>query len=313
MSEGFANPIIGGGGGLVYPSIHSPDFVEGTTGWSIDKNGNAEFNSLQLLGGGVQALVVIGGVTYAISLNQVGALMGMEVAAVTAGDAPYSPAGVFAESSTANAQAFLVSGQETALDVAATIDVLSALASGIANGRIDLGGGLINLSAQGQVNIGSPIMLSVDVATGVITVTNQASALVVDVPVTATAGTNSNPTLITTDIWRNLILDPGWTSPALSRQAPRYRLTEGGNIQFNGACSQAAWAGGKPLNSNNPLGAPYVPPDPVDYYSSDSVGNRAHISYLGVSSATPGVLVATLPAGAAGTWNAEINGIVPLT
>lgn len=41
---GFSNPIIGGGGALVYPAIHSPNFDQATqTGWSIDKNGDAFF------------------------------------------------------------------------------------------------------------------------------------------------------------------------------------------------------------------------------------------------------------------------------
>jgi hypothetical protein len=41
---GFSNPLVGGGGSLVYPSIHSPNFNQATqTGWSIDKNGNAFF------------------------------------------------------------------------------------------------------------------------------------------------------------------------------------------------------------------------------------------------------------------------------
>lgn len=48
MTEGFANPIVGGGGALVYPSIHSPDYVPGVSGWSIDRDGNAEFNSITL-------------------------------------------------------------------------------------------------------------------------------------------------------------------------------------------------------------------------------------------------------------------------
>lgn len=46
MSGGFNNPIIGGGGSLVYPSIHSPNFNAGPpiVGWSIDKNGDAFFS-----------------------------------------------------------------------------------------------------------------------------------------------------------------------------------------------------------------------------------------------------------------------------
>lgn len=47
---GFNNPIIGGGGALVYPSIHSPDYVPGVSGWSINKDGSAEFNSIISIG-----------------------------------------------------------------------------------------------------------------------------------------------------------------------------------------------------------------------------------------------------------------------
>src|SRR5450755_3559252 len=43
--SGFNNPVIGGGGGLVYPSIHSPNYVTGISGWTVNKNGSAEFSS----------------------------------------------------------------------------------------------------------------------------------------------------------------------------------------------------------------------------------------------------------------------------
>jgi hypothetical protein len=48
--SGFNNPIIGGGGALVYPSIHSPGYVEGESGWTVDQNGSAEFNNLSIRG-----------------------------------------------------------------------------------------------------------------------------------------------------------------------------------------------------------------------------------------------------------------------
>jgi hypothetical protein len=48
--SGFANPIIGGGGSLVYPSIHSPNYAAGTSGWTIKKDGSAEFNNLTIRG-----------------------------------------------------------------------------------------------------------------------------------------------------------------------------------------------------------------------------------------------------------------------
>lgn len=50
MSGGFNNPIVGGGGALVYPSIHSPDYVPGVSGWSINKDGSAEFDDLTIRG-----------------------------------------------------------------------------------------------------------------------------------------------------------------------------------------------------------------------------------------------------------------------
>lgn len=48
--SGFRDPIIGGGGALVYPSIHSPDFSAGVSGWSENKDGSAEFNNLTIRG-----------------------------------------------------------------------------------------------------------------------------------------------------------------------------------------------------------------------------------------------------------------------
>lgn len=50
MSDGFSNPIIGGGGTLVYPSIHSPGFQHLIQGWAINKDGSAEFNNLEIRG-----------------------------------------------------------------------------------------------------------------------------------------------------------------------------------------------------------------------------------------------------------------------
>jgi hypothetical protein len=50
MSDGFSNPLVGGGGALVYPSIHSPSFVHNVSGWTINKDGSAEFNNLTVRG-----------------------------------------------------------------------------------------------------------------------------------------------------------------------------------------------------------------------------------------------------------------------
>lgn len=42
---GFSDPVAGGGGALVRPSIHSPGYAAGSSGWSINKDGSVEFNN----------------------------------------------------------------------------------------------------------------------------------------------------------------------------------------------------------------------------------------------------------------------------
>lgn len=46
----FTNPIVGGGNALIRTAIRSPDFVTGVSGWSINKDGSAEFNDLDARG-----------------------------------------------------------------------------------------------------------------------------------------------------------------------------------------------------------------------------------------------------------------------
>jgi hypothetical protein len=59
MSGGFSNPIVGGGGDLVYPEIQSPNFVHGVSGWKIGKDGSAEFNSIFIPPGSGGATIFI--------------------------------------------------------------------------------------------------------------------------------------------------------------------------------------------------------------------------------------------------------------
>lgn len=50
MSGGFSSPALGGGGALIRPSAHSPNYIAGSSGWTINKDGSAEFNNLTLRG-----------------------------------------------------------------------------------------------------------------------------------------------------------------------------------------------------------------------------------------------------------------------
>lgn len=46
----FPDPVIAGGGALVQPSIHSPGYVSGTTGWQVAQDGSAEFQLITARG-----------------------------------------------------------------------------------------------------------------------------------------------------------------------------------------------------------------------------------------------------------------------
>lgn len=66
----WSNPIVGGGNTLIRDSIHSPDYVAGISGWTINKDGSAEFNDVNVRGtftvvgtdGSYVSLDIIGGV-----------------------------------------------------------------------------------------------------------------------------------------------------------------------------------------------------------------------------------------------------------
>jgi hypothetical protein len=54
--QAFFLGLTQGMGNLAIPSVRSPNFVTGVSGWQISKNGNAEFNNVTIRGG-----TVIGG------------------------------------------------------------------------------------------------------------------------------------------------------------------------------------------------------------------------------------------------------------
>jgi hypothetical protein len=48
--SGFSNAVVGGIGKLVRKWIQSPDYVAGTTGWTVNQDGSAEFNDITIRG-----------------------------------------------------------------------------------------------------------------------------------------------------------------------------------------------------------------------------------------------------------------------
>ena len=47
---GFQNPITGGQGALIRPAVKSPNYVPGVSGWTINRDGSAEFNNVTVRG-----------------------------------------------------------------------------------------------------------------------------------------------------------------------------------------------------------------------------------------------------------------------
>ena len=126
--------------------------------------------------------------------------------------------------------------------------------------------------------------------------------LSISTPISATLGTVTNPTLITTDTWHPIILDSGWSTLA-GHPVPQCRLTTEGNLQLTGYAARASFTSGVAVNSANLLPAVFRPTNEHYYRAGDSF--RA-----GVDLASTGLLTA-FPV-AAGNTAVEFDGVVAL-
>jgi hypothetical protein len=293
MSGGFNNPIVGGGGALVYPSIHSPNFSAGppVTGWSINKDGSFSFGSGGTITGTLKIFNSHGAVIFEIEPSK---------------DAWF----LYADTGSAVQGALLISGASASgtddfgnpFDAGlATYQTLAAPSGSIGNWVIDLGTTpqpftgtpLVGIQFQNKTHpfslppsivaaggngagTGSELELSsgkrlaggqqsavifqdseISGATGgfvqfsagefqvlidnggvyssAIFVTP--SLITLGLPLQATAGTASSPTLITTDTWNNFALVNGWANVG---GAARYKLLAENRVAVSINISSAA-------------------------------------------------------------------------
>lgn len=77
-ADGFFRGISQGQGSLVIPSLHSPNFQAGVSGWTINKDGSAEFNNLVIRNGQIVSGIQL---IYSTTTPQAGKLL-YSVAAV---------------------------------------------------------------------------------------------------------------------------------------------------------------------------------------------------------------------------------------
>lgn len=210
---GFANYLVTKGGLLVRQFIRSPNYVAGSAGWTVNKDGSAEFNSLT-----VRNAITVGTSQFWYNGAPGPGTLAFSVSEAPGTD-PYGNAVLAGFASYESTTAMQVSsdlpsaGHRVALWTAAsqagpwTEQVHMELSSATFSFR----GGQLQAIAGASVAGGT--------STDTLDVTGA---------VTATGGTASSPTLITTDTWQTLGTLAGYTV-----NTGRFRLTPHGETELD--------------------------------------------------------------------------------
>ena len=232
---GFANSVIGGAAALIRAAIKSPNFVHGSAGWQVSKDGSAEFNNVTVRGniagtdflidaagdffllngsgntvalispsnggaagwwiyqdsGAVQGPMIASGaskagtdsITGTAFLQGVASYSGSSYAQLISGAlnfqgaaGQFAPGQVFTNNLAGVIE--LGSGQKTAGDFPALLDLVSTAASGVGrsqcvisvdenifNGTISCDSGVISTDGSGNLTIGNGFTLTPKMAT----------------------------------------------------------------------------------------------------------------------------------------------------
>jgi uncharacterized membrane protein YeaQ/YmgE (transglycosylase-associated protein family) len=132
---GFVNPILGSGGALVRPAIKSPNYVPGSSGWMVGRDGSSEFSSGTFRG----AITATSG-TFTGTINAGGTFTGTNYILNSAGLFLYSGTPGLGNltgsiASAAGADAFL----NNYLAGSTTYDRVNKLYTNCANGSVEVG------------------------------------------------------------------------------------------------------------------------------------------------------------------------------
>lgn len=332
MSDGFSNPIIGGGGALVYPSIHSPNFnvaaplTSPTPSWGILKNGLAYFFGLVLSGGtitGPDYVINSVGFFFYSGPPAAGNLVGSSVSnnggtdgftnTYQPGDTVYGANGSYVNISAINgfkgfpavllrppSMTHITDLPQVASDNVnpglATEQAKLVLSSGKENHLDDAAIQLFSESNDGTVGAGLIFEFG-----GTILVTVNKGIFLIQVPLTATTGTAANPTLITTDTFQPVTLDANWSTLA-GQPVPSVQLTSDGMVHATGAIQFNANIASTNINGGHPLAAVYRPASEI--FIAGAPGSA------GMAIQTSGVMVAAQAPGQA-TVFCNFNGRYP--
>jgi hypothetical protein len=193
----FRNYSLTKGGNLTIGSMQSPDYAAGAAGWQVRKDGSAEFNDLVIRGEFNGAFFFIDS-TGAFFYDPVTGSLAASIASAAGtnklGDAYL--AGQTAYFTTPGLVTYALN-----MSAAGGFTALTWL--------VNSGSGFTDLASISSSGGGLAIDAS---ASGAVTVNAGSNAIVLDSPVTATGGSASSPTLVTTDIWHTASLGTGWSA-----------------------------------------------------------------------------------------------------
>lgn len=262
------NPIVGGTV-LRIPAIQSPNFVTGTSGWSINQDGTAEFNGLivhgtVILGIGSNNVIIMDFTRRAIFVYDAGGNLVISLAPTGGTDSlgntyqsgvvSYLPGTLTQYSQLINGLLRLTSPNATSA-AGGTIQERDVLGPGANQTGLDLASGLaagngakIQIIGQGAGGVGVPQIWSFE--TG-------ASANID----WAHAGNVRwmDPTTMTVEGWHALPLAANWANQGAPFANGSYRRTNGDTVQLGGAISWTAAAANAPVQITTALPAAYRP------------------------------------------------------
>ena len=325
MSQPFPEQVAPGGI-LVYPQIQSPDYVAGSSGWAVFRDGSVEFNN-----GTFRGYIVDGGMFVYSGTPGPG---NPPVVAITPPGTTEDPYGNAISSDVivgqpGSPQVWIIPNGTYGGEIRFPLPGTWPNSPNI-YGKTQLSGGVLSLdgptdttvSDQAYIALESAGASGIGVSNGQLNYTDANGAahewafwdcgglsVIAAQPIPAvTPGTGTSPTNpATPESWHAITLDSGWTA-ASGFDAPRYRLLPDGNLQLSGAASRAAFTANTNLNNSNPLPSAYRPVNTHHYRGVDNLSVGTVRAGVQISS---GGVIEALTAGTSCTF-IEIDAVIPL-
>lgn len=291
----FANTVLGGASTLIRRAIKSPNFATGVSGWTINKDGSAEFNSLTIRGtfDGTNFEINANGIFQYSGVPALGNLVGSDTN--NAGTDSHGNAYV------AGKTVYLNDGVNNFI----ALQMTTATPGGVPRGQIGI---------QTSASAGGPYSQA-----QVMQFTNSlleisAQSVIVDNVLTAVGGTRANPTAISTDNFHYVggvsslgtTFGAAWQNTGGGFADLAFWFTPEGEVAISGTISTVLAA---PNNNIFTLPANYIP-NKSQRFGRTTAAVPATGCNIQVASGTGIVQVSNAPGGVATTIGIDIR--IPL-